>query len=148
MRHHRPIPATATIGLDLTRHRGRRSLQPRRDQTKRLATSNSSRDLFPLYRRQPHRTPLAPRIGTSPTRRNQLGADRRWRPTKTATDRPLRLASLPPIPQLPTLRNRHPFPNTPPQRRVSSKVLLRTLELTGWGIMVLVVSTGRAVFAG
>ena len=136
MRYGGPILEVTPIGLDFTRHRGRRPPQPRRDRPKRLATSNTPRDLLPLRQRQPQRTPLTDRDRTVPTSRNQLGPNRRWRPTKTTTDRPLRLPSLPPIPQHLPLRNRQPFHNTPPSRRASSKVLQRPLETTavmcGW----------------
>src|SRR4051794_29576890 len=129
LRPPRPLPGTpiglgsavataAAVSVELARDRRGRAAETGRDPSRRLARRDAARDLLPLLQRQhePTPPPLAGRHAAVLTDRAVNRAGRSIERPANLTDR---LASLPPLPELPTLPRRV-LPPLPRHRNTSS----------------------------
>src|SRR6266487_1749069 len=113
------VAAWAPMAVELTCDRRGRSAQTGGNPSRRLASSNAARDLLPLLKRQ-RQAASAPLGGSHASTQPDRATNSAGRPLERPADLADRLASLPALPQLPTLLRRvlppPPRQRTPPAR--------------------------------
>jgi len=113
------VTAWAPMAIELTCDRRGRSAQTGGNPSRRLASGNAARDLLPLLKRQ-RQAASAPLGGSHASTQPDRATNSAGRPLERPADLADRLASLPALPQLPTLLRRvlppPPRQRTPPAR--------------------------------
>src|SRR6266487_2461872 len=113
------VTAWAPMAIELTCDRRGRSAQTGGNPSRRLASGNAARDLLPLLKRQ-RQAASAPLGGSDASTQPDRATNSSGRPLERPADLADRLASLPALPQLPTLLRRvlppPPRQRTPPAR--------------------------------
>ncbi len=117
-----PILRPAAVRSHLPRDRRRSPPQPGCDTPHRLTSRQPPRNLLPFGQRQPKGRPLRTRHRSTEPRTQQMSPDRRRRSPQPPADRPLRLTSLEPIPNLNLLQLGQPSHHTPPRRETTTLV--------------------------